>query len=121
MRHISMAIPALSVSSGHTGKIMILITVGNDIIDQGGMTGSTVGLHPIGAIFTYFNVLSEGVQGKGNGVIPAVTRLGGVFINHTVNRQMTFNAAGTLGVGAVLPCRIVGIHDMTIDAGLRVG
>jgi len=121
MRHIPMTIPAFPVGYRRTGKVMISIPVRNNELCQRSMTGYAIRLDTIGTIFTNSNILTKGIHRKSNGMIPAVTGLCCIFIQHIVHRKMTLNTGGTLCVGAMLPRRILRIHNMTIDARLRVG
>lgn len=121
MGDIPMTFPAFPVHLGLAGKIMIAVAVSPNRSGKHGMTGDTILLHPLRSMVADLNPLGIGVHGEGTGMVPAISHLGQILVNRAANRKMALNTGDITGVGAVLPGRIRGVHDMTVDTGLGVG
>lgn len=115
-----MTLPAFSINLFLTGKIMIPVAVGPDGSGHHGMAGDAIGLNPFRRVIADLDPLGIGIHGKSTGMVPAVPHLGQILVNNTSSWKMTLDTGDAPGMGTVLPGRIGGIHDMTVDAGLGV-
>jgi hypothetical protein len=120
MGYVPMTFPAFSIHLHLARKVMIAVTVFPDRSGNRGMTGDTVGLHPFRCILTDLNPFVKSIHSEGTGVFPAISHLGHIFINDTGSGKMTLNTRDVPGMRTMLPCRILSIHDMTVDTGLWI-
>ena len=100
-------------------KFLFLVANRQNFMHKVGMAMQAILLHDPAAHISHLNRFMEILQRKTLRVPEAVFRLR-VVLAQKIVRQMAIDAFGHTVVAGLLPSIILRLHDVTVDAGLRI-